>query len=160
LTQKEILLPGLTKVEKKSSFKTATPEKIDYKILHQIPGRVRFHLPQITQDTAYATRLEKLLKSDAEVSNFRLNSQASSVLINYHHRETSISHWVNLMELALLTELPPSEIVTTTSETPTMANLLKEQNIDHIDMDLSNLWTDLKPAMMSYSLAVMANFSL
>ncbi|MBK1990768.1 hypothetical protein A0J48_025200 [Sphaerospermopsis aphanizomenoides BCCUSP55] len=100
LTQREILLPGLKKVEKKSIAKTATSEKIDYQIVHQISGRIRFHLPQITQDTAYAKKLEKLLKTDAEVSNFRVNYQAESVLINYHHPETNITHWVNLMELA------------------------------------------------------------
>jgi hypothetical protein len=164
LTQTEIPLPGLTKVNKTSTTKTTAPGKIDaqidYKVVHQIPGRIRFHLPQITQDTAYAKRLENLLKTDAEVSNFRLNFQAASVLINYHHQETSISHWINLMELALLTELPPQEIVTSTPEPPTVTSLLEETYIDNIDIDLSNLWSDLKPAMMSYSLAVMANFPL
>ncbi|MFM2062391.1 MAG: hypothetical protein RLZZ507_2061 [Cyanobacteriota bacterium] len=164
LTQTEIPLPGLTKVNKKSTTKTTTPGKIDaqidYKVVHQIPGRIRFHLSQIAQDSAYCKRLEKLLKTDAEVSNFRVNIQAASVLINYHHPETSITHWVNLMELALLTELPPPEIVTPTPEPPTVTNLFEDTNIDNIDIDLSNLWTDLKPAMMSYSLAVMANFSL
>jgi hypothetical protein len=153
LTAKEIPLPGLKTVQTTSTKKTTTPEKIDYKIVHQIPGRVRFHLPQITQDTAYCKRLEKLLKNEAAVSNFRLNISAASLVINYHnsdhHSEISVSHWVKLMELALLTEIPPSKISTPKISTPEILNntpeettelrLFEEENIDTIDINLSNL---------------------
>jgi hypothetical protein len=157
-------IPGFNKVSKKSITEVPTPGKIDYKIVHQIPGRVRFHLNQIHQDPAYCQRLEKLLKTDGEVSNFRLNIQAGSVMINYHHSETSISHWVQLMELALSTEVPTSKPLVSTPQPPVEENLTTEIEIDHIDdkidIDLSTLWRDLKPGIMSYSLSVMANFPL
>lgn len=131
-TAKKIPLPGLKTVQTISTVKTATPEKINYKVVHQIPGRVRFHLPQINQDAVYCKRLEKLLKNEAAVSNFRLNISAASLVINYHssdhHSEISLSHWVNLMELALLTEILPPEILNNNPVEPTEISFFEGRN--------------------------------
>jgi hypothetical protein len=101
---RELDLPDFKKVDKKFHLDVPKlPAKITYEIVHQTVGRVRFHVPQIAQDTAYAQRLENLLKADANVKNVRVNSQAASVTIAYSNPEFNLKHWVQLMELALQT---------------------------------------------------------
>ncbi|WP_017655882.1 hypothetical protein [Fortiea contorta] len=77
--------------------------KIAYSIVHAIPGRIRFHVPQIASDRAYAQRLEKLLQTDAKVMNVRVNYGASSVAIAFQPQEVSVPYWVTFLELALQT---------------------------------------------------------
>jgi hypothetical protein len=150
-TAKEIPLPGFKKVAKTSSNEIAASGKIDYQIVHQIPGRIRFYVGQIAKDAAYSRKLENILKAEAKVINFRVNYQASSVVITYYHPETSLDYWLHLLESALPERLisppEPQELTTPSQSTNT-------------DWDLSKLWVDLKPAMMSYSLGLMANFPL
>ncbi|MBD2667026.1 hypothetical protein B6N60_00038 [Richelia sinica FACHB-800] len=156
LTKKAIQIPGLTQVEKQSSAEIKAPG-IVYQVVHQIPGRIRFYVNKIAQDSVYCQRLEKLLKDDQQVSSFRVNSQASSVVITYHPLEISISHWEKLLELAVPTEITPQDTFISIPETQALTNLSEEITID---IDLSTLWEDLKPSMMSYSLEMLANFPL
>jgi len=53
------------------------------KILHQTPGRVRVRIPRLKTDRAYANHLQSLLESMENVSSFRINVDAASVVI--HH---------------------------------------------------------------------------
>jgi hypothetical protein len=62
---------------------TEQPVKVAYSVVHSIPGRVRFHVPQIATDPAYVQRLEALLQSDPVVISERINREAASVIINY-----------------------------------------------------------------------------
>ncbi len=57
--------------------------RLAYTVIHAIPGRIRFHLPQLAQDSAYRQRLERLLKADPQVVNVRLNDRAASIAIAY-----------------------------------------------------------------------------
>jgi hypothetical protein len=93
----------------KASEVTA-PAKIDYSVVHAIDGRIRLNVPKIAQDRAYARRLERIVKTDAEVTSVRMNFDAASIAIAYQSREIPLSHWVNLMELALETNLPTQTI--------------------------------------------------
>jgi hypothetical protein len=56
---------------------------VDYSIVHAIPGRIRFHVPQIASDRQYVQRLENLLKADPVVTSERINREAASVAITY-----------------------------------------------------------------------------
>ncbi|MBD2725946.1 hypothetical protein H6G96_06320 [Nostoc sp. FACHB-892] len=94
----------------KASEVTA-PAKIDYSVVHAIGGRIRLNVPKIAQDRAYARRLERIVKTDAEVTSVRMNFDAASIAIAYQSREIPLSHWVNLMELALETN-PPTQTIT------------------------------------------------
>ncbi len=97
---------------KEESFekKTAETGKVTYKIVHTIPGRVRFRVPRIAKDSEYTQRLEKLLKADPVVKSERVNSAAASIIINYDllttesngmaHTINQISHLTNLIEFA------------------------------------------------------------
>ncbi|BAZ07305.1 hypothetical protein [Calothrix sp. NIES-3974] len=70
---------------------------IEYSVVHAIPGRVRFHVPRIGTDRVYARNLERLLKTDSQVTSVRINPDASSVAIAYPIRNLELSYWVNLL---------------------------------------------------------------
>jgi P-type Cu2+ transporter len=52
-------------------------------IVHTIPGRVRFRVPQLAENDQYADRLQQLLESDNWVTKVRVNRQAASIAISY-----------------------------------------------------------------------------
>jgi len=55
----------------------------DYKILHQIPGRIRIGIPKLAKDEVYAQQLKSTLQSLNLVTEVRINPRASSIVINY-----------------------------------------------------------------------------
>lgn len=62
---------------------TEQPAKVTYSIAHAIPGRVRFHVPEIAVDPTYVERLETLVKEDPAVTSERINRNAASIVITY-----------------------------------------------------------------------------
>lgn len=87
--------------------------KLDYSIAHAIPGRVRFHIPQIASDPQFVKRLETLLQADPTVKSERVNKDAASIVINYETPmlrdakkrvqnvfAAAVSHLVSLIESA------------------------------------------------------------
>lgn len=160
-----------TEEESKSVFvdkggEFTAPAKIAYRVVHAIEGRIRFNVPLLAEDRAYARRLERLMRSDPQVLSVRVNCDAASIAIAYQPSEINISHWVNLMELALQTN-PPNNLIKTTEQQlpPEPVSKSTEQLetttvLEGQTLDISSLWADLKPASLSYSLALMANFPL
>ncbi|WP_445628501.1 HMA2 domain-containing protein [Nostoc sp. DSM 114167] len=157
------------------------PAKIDYSVVHQIPGRIRLNVPKIAQDRAYGRRLERIVKTDAQVSNVRVNFDVASIAIAYQFGDIPLSHWVSLMELALETNPPtlgsatanqPLEEVSQTNEVtdPTTANhttfvgqtveVTDTTTANHPTPEFSSLWSNLKSPAMCVSLGFMANFPL
>ncbi|MFN6572280.1 hypothetical protein [Dendronalium sp. ChiSLP03b] len=148
-----------------------------YRVVHAIAGRIRFHLPQLAQDRAYARRLERLLKTDPQVINVRLNSDAASIAIVYQPHNVPLTHWVSLMELALETN-PPTHPIQAINEQlplepvnqPDEARALESVNqpdeaiepttFDNTTLDVSRLWADMKSSGLSFSLAYLAKFPL
>jgi hypothetical protein len=66
----------------------ATPTAtIGYSIVHALPGRVRFHVPEIAHNWEYIHRMEELLKAEPGVTSVRVNSTAASIVITYKFRE-------------------------------------------------------------------------
>jgi hypothetical protein len=84
----------------KASGLTTKQAKINYSVVHSIPGRIRFNIPRIAQDRAYAKTLERLLKTEPHVTNVRINCDAASVAIAFEPSSLSKSHWFGLLELA------------------------------------------------------------
>ncbi|MEH1873481.1 HMA2 domain-containing protein [Nostoc sp.] len=161
--------------------KVVAPAKIDYSVVHQIPGRIRLNVPKIAQDRAYGRRLERIVKTDAQVTSVRVNLDAASMAIAYQSREIPLSYWVSLMELALEINPPtvgiatanqPLEEVSQTNEItdattvnhPTQVAQTNEitdaTTANHPTPELSSLWTNLKSPAMCLSLGFMANFPL
>jgi hypothetical protein len=141
------------------------PAKVDYKVVHAIPGRMRFHIPQLAQDRAYAKRLERLIKTDPQVSSLRINCDAASIAIAYKPREVSVTHWVNLMELALETNPPTPRIKTIdqqlsvepVSQPAPAIDATTKSEPENQTLDLSSVWADMKSPGLSFSLDYMAN---
>ncbi|MBF2009413.1 MAG: hypothetical protein IGS49_29295 [Chlorogloeopsis fritschii C42_A2020_084] len=158
--------------------------KISYSIVHSVPGRVRLNVPRIGFDRAYARRLEKLLKSDPQVTNVRVNCDAVSVAIAYQPSNIPVSHWVGLMNLADQTvpqvipiktaehtpkqELQyyqPQEFATATQTSKEeVSQLSQSQELktasEEITPEASTLWGNFKTPALSYALAFMAKFPL
>ncbi|GAX43459.1 hypothetical protein NIES4075_44730 [Tolypothrix sp. NIES-4075] len=148
-----------TNVDKASEG--VAPAKIDYSVVHAINGRIRLNVPKIAVDRAYGRRLERLVKSDAQVTSVRVNYDAASIAIAYQHSEIPLSHWVSLIELALETKPPTyqqSEISQTAEITETTT--ANQTNLKVSQSTLSSPWTNLKPPAMSLSLGIMANLPL
>lgn len=169
---------------------TVEPTKVAYKVVHAIPGRIRFHIPQLAQDRAYARRLERLIKTDPQVINVRLNSDAASIAIAYHPGNVTLTHWVSLMESALETNPPTKSLPTIDKQLslepisqpdeaialepvsqPDEAIALESVNQpdeatdattsqENTTLDVSSLWADMKLSGLSFSLAFLANFPL
>ncbi|MBW4685166.1 MAG: cadmium-translocating P-type ATPase [Komarekiella atlantica HA4396-MV6] len=56
---------------------------VTYSVIHAIRGRVRFHVPRLRHDTAYANRLQGLVQGDPLVTSVRINSAAASLVVTY-----------------------------------------------------------------------------
>ena len=52
-------------------------------LVHALPGRVRFRVPQLSYNQYFAARLEYLLQSEDGVERVRINTWAASIIICY-----------------------------------------------------------------------------
>jgi copper chaperone CopZ len=164
-----------------ASANLQSPNSI-YKLVHTIPGRVRFNVPRIAEDYAYARRLERILKTDAQVTGVRINRNAASVMISFEPQPEAknipVSYWVDVIQLASEAIAPTN--VTSTNETPATNNLTNtttektfsdEQIQSKVQIEANSatvqstspttsLWSEMKLPSLSISLAVMANLIL
>ena len=69
---------------------TAQPEKIDYRVVHEIVGRIRIRIPRLAVDPAYAAKLQQSVKSINSVTSVRINPLASSIVVQY--RASAVSN--------------------------------------------------------------------
>ena len=60
-----------------------TAIETDYEIVHQIPGRIRLRVPRISREPNYALELKNLLEQDNRITDVRLKTNSSSVVISY-----------------------------------------------------------------------------
>ncbi|MBD2043340.1 HMA2 domain-containing protein [Microcoleus sp. FACHB-672] len=92
-----------------------------YKMIHAIPGRVRFGVPRIAEDPQYARRLEKLIESTKGVTGIRVNSQAASIAITYDNRAvTDAEMRLHLAELIQSADEAKDVSYVATASAPTL----------------------------------------
>ncbi|PAX51926.1 HMA2 domain-containing protein [Brunnivagina elsteri] len=128
----------------KASGLTTKPAKINYSVVHSIPGRIRFNVPHIAKDRAYARTLERLLKTEPHVTNVRVNCDAASVAIAFEPSSLSKSHWFALLELA-------NEVIPSANQVTSQTNLAKlntqlntsESQREGIELETQLLQVDL-----------------
>ncbi len=132
----------------------APPGKIAYKIVHAIEGRIRFNVPRIAHDRAYARRLERLLKTDNQVISVRMNCDAASIAISYDPGEIPVSHWIGLIQLAD-EAIPPTIPIKMTEESES-----QDTDTQQMKLETTHLWSDFKSPALSVTLAFMANLPL
>jgi Heavy metal associated domain 2 len=163
----------------KASGLTTRLAKINYSVVHSIPGRIRFNVPRIAKDRAYAKTLERLLKTEPHVTNVRINCDAASVAIAFQPSSLNASHWLGLLELA-------DEVIPSTSQsnstklnrqlnTPenqtqvieSQTQLLPVDGIEELTSDtvitateVNSIVADLKPPFISLLIDVVAKFPL
>jgi hypothetical protein len=53
------------------------------RIVHSVPGRIRLRIDRLSQDAAFAKRLDHLLAAETIVLSHRLNLTATSLAITY-----------------------------------------------------------------------------
>ncbi|MGJ5674705.1 MAG: heavy metal translocating P-type ATPase [Nostochopsis sp.] len=75
-------------IEYKGHSRTHLP-KVDYTVIHTIPGRIRLRVPRLRHNPDYAQRLQVLLEADALVTSFRLKPAAASVAVTYNPKTVS-----------------------------------------------------------------------
>ncbi|WP_413162261.1 heavy metal translocating P-type ATPase [Capilliphycus salinus ALCB114379] len=69
-------------------------------LVHAVPGRVRFRVYRLNSDEYYAEILEKVLQSEPDVIQVRINRTAASVAIHYQpHASTDIEIYSRLSNL-------------------------------------------------------------
>lgn len=139
-------------LKEKNSTELTKPEEIAYSVVHAIPGRIRFNVPRISRDRAYARRLERLLKIDPQVISVRVNCDAASIAILHHLDQIPLAHWVNLLQLANETIPQTIPIQTTTAET--LAEEVPKEPTD------TRKWVNFKPPALSTVLDFIANLPL
>lgn len=90
---------------------TQQPE-VAYSAVHEIPGRIRFRVPRISEDAEYSRRLEVLAETDPKVTNIRINRNSASVAFSYEadgiSQDAMRSHLVHLIQSATTVILPPA----------------------------------------------------
>ncbi|NMG07264.1 HMA2 domain-containing protein [Brasilonema sp. UFV-L1] len=180
-----------SKVEHTSVAAAAQPakitSKITYSVVHAIPGRIRLNVPRVAGDRAYARRLERLLKTESQVTNVRVNCDAASIAITYQS-EVPVSHWVGLMQLAdeTIPQIKPiktttteqsicepvdqtnfTKTATTTEQPPSQPvhQLVKpvestRQKEQPTTLETAGMWSDFKSPALGAALSFMANFPL
>lgn len=57
--------------------------RITYKIVHELPGRIRLRIPRLLMDADYRAQLQSQLESWQEITKFRLNPAAQSLMVCY-----------------------------------------------------------------------------
>lgn len=84
--------------------KVADQQQLNYSIVHETLGRIRFRIPLVAKDAEYAQKLTQLAETDPRITKIRINKDAASVAIFYHSPELSAAaikaHLVHLIELA------------------------------------------------------------
>jgi Cu2+-exporting ATPase len=116
---------------KQSDQKTKRYSQVACNPVHVIPGRVRFRVPQLANNSTYTQHLIALLKSEANVMELRINTVAASIAITYHTHQCSDvkmqGHLVQLIQVAA-THIEVGEVTTENEELPLTQPLFSEDN--------------------------------
>lgn len=66
--------------------------QVNYKIIHQLPGRLRVRIPRLLIDANYRDQLESRLESEQGITSFRLNDAAQSLMVCYDQKNAPQQH--------------------------------------------------------------------
>ncbi|MEQ8961100.1 MAG: hypothetical protein RLP02_24780, partial [Coleofasciculus sp. C2-GNP5-27] len=81
-----------------------THSTVVYSLVHAVPGRMRFRVPKVAEDSAYLRRLQSLVKKDDWITQMRCNSTVASVVMTYNPMQVSEAeaglHGISLIQIA------------------------------------------------------------
>ena len=66
------------------------PTTIEASLVHHIPGRARFRIYRLQDDSDYAANLQEFLLGQLGIDRVRINRVAASIAINYRYRGASL----------------------------------------------------------------------
>lgn len=100
-------IPNVTPDQQNSKQSTVAFDAnstVVYRLVHTIPGRMRFRVPKVAEDSAYLRRLQSLVKKDDWITQMRCNSTVASVVITYNPMQVCEAeaglHFISLIQIA------------------------------------------------------------
>ncbi|ACK71757.1 heavy metal translocating P-type ATPase [Gloeothece citriformis PCC 7424] len=98
--KKSVALATATSLDKLS---LSCPQ-VAYRIVHDVPGRIRFRIPKIVHDLDYSQALQALVSVDEEITHLKVKRAAGSVTFYYQpekiSQKESRSYCIELIQLA------------------------------------------------------------
>ncbi|KAB8330506.1 hypothetical protein SD80_027940 [Scytonema tolypothrichoides VB-61278] len=124
-------------VEEQTSHSMANPDSvIPYSIVHALPGRVGFCVPQISLDPRYTQRLLSLVACDPRIISQQVNEIAGSIVIDY---ESGImSDGEMRLYLARLIQSASSEVTTKAPEGAAQLSLHCDEKSQVVEQQTSH----------------------
>lgn len=121
-----VQLNGKSAVPKGDDKLLALESEVAYWVVHSIPGRIRFRVPRIAEDSEYTYKLTVLTEADAKVTEVRVNTAAASFAVSYDlsgiSDEKMRSHLINLIQTASKSNIPLNLKTAPTQEEPEAEN--------------------------------------
>ena len=82
-------------------------------LVHHIPGRARFRIYRLKDDSDYGANLQQFLLNQPEIISVRINCMAASIAIHYRHTSSSLteiaSSLTSLIQQQATTNLVPNQ---------------------------------------------------
>ncbi|WP_224412912.1 P-type ATPase [Oscillatoria salina] len=87
-----------------NSLSISDRDKVEACLVNHFPGRARFRIYRLQNDSDYAVNLQQFLLAQPGINQVRVNRVAASIAINYRYRDASLleiaSHLANLIQKA------------------------------------------------------------
>ncbi|NCR70577.1 MAG: ATPase [Microcystis aeruginosa LG13-12] len=77
------------------------PERVDWQVAHQIPGRLRIRIPRLNWDDEFARRLQRSLLRTTAISESRINAAACSLIVSYPAEMLSATAILDYLQAAI-----------------------------------------------------------
>lgn len=90
-----------TKLNSRTIVSSDPPNRMNYQLVHTVPGRCRFRVPRLRQEQAYANRLNWVVESLNFVISIRINAIAESLVIYYAPNTITLEDLETAIALAL-----------------------------------------------------------
>ena len=88
-------------------------------LVHHIPGRVRFRIYRLKDDSNYATNLQQFLLAQPRINRVRINPAAASIAIDYRYTSSSLTEIVSSLASLLKQEVIADSVPREVNEKPT-----------------------------------------
>ena len=92
------------------------PNRVNYQLLHEVPGRCRIRVARLRVDKAVRERISHRLSSSSLVSNFRLNPACDSITIEHMGKFDALLEML-LQPSTMLVTLPTGQLQTVPTKT-------------------------------------------
>jgi cation transport ATPase len=128
-----------------------------HEVVHSTLGRYRIRVSRLADDLEFAETLNATLKSLPFVKEVRINSAASSVVVNCKANAVKDTNSHSKIQENILNCIEQAIFIANTNPTTTLSKQTASNEVDDLDqIPEVNQWKDLGMPLVSVSLAVMA----